>query len=163
MAFVAPALASIGGGSALAGGLAVAGLAAGAYTAVQQKRAGDVQAAALRAQAKTEAVEAGRREIERRRNLIRALASQNAAAGAAGIETSGSLEAIARRDIRDAQNDLLYSTINSEARQRALRAQASNAARVGRTNAALSLIDTADRAYRVFGGSDKKDKSKELG
>lgn len=126
-------------------------VAVGAYSAIQQKKAGDIQAAELKAQAKTEAVAAGQREIDRRRNLIRALSSQNAAAGAAGVETSGSVAAIARSDIRDASNDLLYSNMNSTARQRALRSQAGNASRIGRTNAAVSLLDSADKAYRAVG------------
>jgi hypothetical protein len=147
MAFVLPALAAVGGGSAVAGGVAVAGLAVGAYSAIQQKNLGDDQKAELKAQAKTEGVAAQQREVERRRNLIRALASQNAAAGAAGIETSGSVEALARRDIRDSHNDLLSNSINTQARQRALRSQASNAARAGRTNAATSLLDSGRQFY----------------
>lgn len=127
------------------------GVGAGVYSARQQYKVGLIQQAELKAQAKTEAVAAGQQQIERRRNLIRALSSQNAAAGAGGIETSGSVEAIARRDIRDAQNDLLVGDMNSQARQRALRSQASNAARIGRANAATSLLDTADKAYRTMG------------
>ncbi|MGH8235407.1 MAG: hypothetical protein ACREXP_00105, partial [Steroidobacteraceae bacterium] len=125
-------------------------VAVGAYSAYQTKKAGLIQQAELKAQAKTEAVAAGQQQIERRRSLIRALSSQNAAAGAAGIETSGSAEAIARRDIRDAQNDLSYGTLNSQNRQRALRSQASNAARIGNTSAATSLLDTANTTYRNF-------------
>jgi hypothetical protein len=151
MAFVAPALAAVGGGSAVAGGIAVAGLALGAMSAVQQKKAGAMQAAELKAQAKTEAVAAQQRENERRRNLIRALAAQNAAAGAAGVTTDGSVEAIARRDIRDAHNDLLYHNANTQHRQSALRAQATNAVRVANINAAGSLLDSANRAYRALG------------
>jgi hypothetical protein len=122
--------------------LAAVGLASGAYAAREQKRQGAIQSAELKAQAKTEAVAAGASALERRRALVRALSSQNAAAGAAGIETSGSVEAIARRDIRDAQNDLLYSTMNSDERQRALRAQASNAVRVANTKATVSMLDS---------------------
>lgn len=152
MAFVVPALAAVGGGSAVAGGIAVAGLAAGVYSGIQTYQAGQAQKAQLQAQAKTEGVAATQREIERRRNLIRALASQNAQAGAAGITTDGSVGAIARSDINDAQNDLLYSTANSDARQRALRGQASNAARIGTAGAATSLLDTAQTGYKSLGG-----------
>lgn len=152
MAFIPAGLAAIGGGSAVAGGVALAGLAVGAYSAIQQKNAADDQRAEIKAQAKTEALAAAQRENERRRNLIRALASQNAAAGAAAIETSGSVEALARRDIRDAHNDLLSSTANSAARQRALRSQASNAARVGRMNAATTLLDAGRRFYNASQG-----------
>lgn len=151
MAFAVPLLAAAGGGSAIAGGLALAGAAAGIYGAVQQHQAGEAQKAQLNAQAKTEAVAAQQREIERRRNLIRALSSQNAAAGAAGITTDGSVGAIMRRDIKDNQNDLLFSGVNTASRQRALRSEASNAARIGNANAATSLLDTAGKTYRALG------------
>lgn len=151
MAFVVPLLAAAGGGSAVAGGIALVGLGLGVASAVQQRNAGKDQEALLKSQAKNESIAAEQREIERRRSLVRALASQNAAAGAAGIETGGSASAIARADIRDAQNDLLYDTYNSSARQRALRSQASNAARIGNTNAAVSLLDTARTAQRELG------------
>lgn len=151
MAFIPAALAVVGGGSAIAGGVALAGAAVGIYSAIQTKKAGDLAAADLKVQAKTEEVAAKAREIDRRRNLIRALSSQNAAAGAAGVETSGSIEAIMRRDIKDAQNDLLTGNMNSQAKQRALRSQASNAQRVGTTNAVASLMDTTDKTYKALG------------
>lgn len=156
MGWVVPALAYVGGGSAVAGGVTLATLAAGAYAGIEQKKAGDAQAAQYKAEAKTEAAAAAQREVERRRNLIRALASQNAAAGAAGIQTDGSVEAVARRDIRDSQNDLLYSNLNTQARQRALRSQASNAQRAGRTAAVTSLMDTGRTAYQIGGGGGRK-------
>lgn len=143
MAFIPAAVAVL---PYVLGGAAVA---SGVMSYRESDYQGKVQAAELKAQAKTEAVAAGQQQIERRRALIRALSSQNAAAGAAAIETSGSVEAIARRDIKDAQNDLLYSTMNSDARQRALRSQASNAARIGRVNANLSLVDTAANVARA--------------
>jgi hypothetical protein len=144
MAFaaLAPALPYIIGGL---------GLAAGGYSAYQQKKIGLIQSAEIKAQAKTEAASAGQQQIERRRSLIRALSSQNAAAGAGGVETGGSVEAIARRDIRDAQNDLLVGDMNTQSRQRALRSQASNATRIGNANAATSLLDSVNNAYRVMG------------
>jgi hypothetical protein len=134
MAFAAAAVPLLLGGAAIASGV---------QSYRESKYQGEVQAQELKAQAKTEAVAAGQQQIERRRALIRALSSQNAAAGAAGIETSGSVAAIARSDIRDASNDLLYSNLNSDARQRALRSQASNARRIGNTRANMSLLDSA--------------------
>jgi hypothetical protein len=131
--------------------IAAASAAVGVYSAAKQVQIGKIQQAELKAQAKTEAVAAGQQQIERRRALIRALSSQNAAAGAAGVEFSGSLEAIARRDIRDAQNDLLVLGMNSENRQRALRSQASNATRISNANAATSLLDTINTTYKKAG------------
>lgn len=149
MAFVVPVLATLGGGSAVAGGLAVASLGVGIAGAAQQRKAGEIQSAELKVQAKTEAVAAGQQQIERRRSLLRALSSQNAAAGAGGVETSGSVEAIARRDIRDAQNDLLVDGMNTQSRQRSLRSRASNSVRIGNANAATSLLDSGKKFYEA--------------
>jgi hypothetical protein len=150
MAFL-PALAAVGGGSAVAGALTVAGAAAGVYSAVQQRQAGIEASAEAKAQAKTEEVNSNQREIDRRRDLIRALSSQNAAAAAAGADNSGSTGAIMRRDIKDAQNDLLFSSVNSDSRQRALRSRASNAVKQGNAGAATSLLDTAGKLYKKAG------------
>lgn len=127
----------------------IVSLIAGVYSSHEQRKAGVAQANQYKVEAKTEQVAAGQREIERRRNLIRALASQNAAAGAAGIETSGSAAAIYNSDINDAQNDLLYDTFNSKARQRALMARASNSVKAGNAAANASLLDTASSFYKT--------------
>ncbi len=153
MAFIVPALAAVGGGTgagaAAVGALTIAGTAAGVYGAVQARQAGLAASAEAKAQSKTELVNAQQRDIERRRDLMRTLASQNAANAAGGIENSGSVAAIMRRDIQDAQNDLLFSGANTAIRQRVLRSRASNAAKQGNANAATSLLDTAGRVYRT--------------
>lgn len=64
------------GATALAGGAA----------AVSAKRAGALQEIEHKRQAQEEETAARDREIERRRRLVQALASQNAEAGALGIE-----------------------------------------------------------------------------
>jgi hypothetical protein len=154
MAFAAPLLpllATVGGGSAIAGGIAVAGLAAGVASAAMQYKAGQAQSAQYKEQAKSEEVAAGQREIERRRSLIRALSAQNASAGAAGVETSGSIGGIIRRDIKDNQNDLLYDSANTKTRQRAFRSRASNSVTQGTIGAATSLIDTGKTYYKARG------------
>lgn len=130
-----------------AAGVAVAA-GAGIYSAYQQKKAGQIQAGELKAQARTEADAARQREIERRRDLLRALASQNAAAGAAGIETGGSLGGIIKRNIRENTNDLLVENANTQARQRALASRASNARKQGNVAATTSLLDTAASTYK---------------
>lgn len=151
MAFVAPALAAVGGGSAVAGAVTVASAAAGIYSAAQSRQAGLAASADARAQAKTETVNAQQREIDRRRDLIRALSSQNASAGAGGVETSGSVGAIMRQDINNAQNDLLFDSVNTQSRQRVLRSRASNAVKTGNASAATSLLDTAGKLYKARG------------
>lgn len=74
---------------------------------------------------------------------MRALASQNAAAGGAGIETGGSFGLLARTDIRDARNDLLVERASSAQRIRSLTSQGRNARATGNARATLTLLNTA--------------------
>jgi hypothetical protein len=149
MAFVAPILAAAGGGSAVAGGIALASAAAGVYSSVQQAKAGAAQAAQYKEAAAREADSARQDEIDRRRALVRGLAERAAYAGAAGIATDGSLGTLTRTDIKDNRNDLLVSGINSRTRQRALRGQASSARTQGNAAAVGSLLDTANDLYKA--------------
>lgn len=151
MAYVVPFLSAIGGGSAAAGGVVLATAAVGVYSAIEAKKAGDEASSEAKGAAIREGDAARGREIDRRRNLVRALASQNASAGAGGA-TGQSYEAIARSDIRDAQNDLLTDNVNSDARQRALRQRAGNFQRQGYAHAATSLLDTGSTSYNLAGG-----------
>lgn len=123
----------------LLGASAVGGVGA----AIQQRNTGIIQSNELKATARVEADAAKGREIERRRSLIRALASQNAAAGAAGVETSGSIGGIILSDIRQNEQDLLTDAAGASARQRALTVGAQNARTQGNLGAAVSLLDTA--------------------
>lgn len=135
-------------------GIASAAVSAGVgvYSAIQTKKAGQLQAEELKSQARTEGLAAKQREIERRRSLLRALSSQNAAAGAAGIETGGSFGAIVQRQIDDNANDLLVENANTSARQRAYASRASNAVSAANSSAAVSLLDTASKTYNNWPG-----------
>lgn len=85
--------------------------AAGTGAAVQSsRRAGQQAQVDSQDQARAEADNARGRELERRRALVQALSSQ-AAAGAGAV---GAYSAIARRDIKDATNDLAAGSINSQ-------------------------------------------------
>jgi hypothetical protein len=149
MAFVAPVLAAVGGGSAVAGGITLATAAAGIYSSVQQAQAGAAQKAQYKEAAAREADSARQDEIERRRELMRGLAVRNATAAAGGITTAGSVGTLTRTDIKDNRNDLLVSSLNSSTRQRALRGQGRAAATQGNTSAAVSLLDTASDLYKA--------------
>lgn len=98
-------------------------------------------------QARIEGDAAKGREIQRRQDLMRALSSQNAAAGAAGVETSGSIGGIARTNIKQNQQDLLTDAAGVGARRVALLTAGDNAQRAGNLQAAGSLLDTAGKAY----------------
>ena len=125
--------------------LAVAGL-----KAAQTYKAGQEQSIELKQQARLEQDAATQREIERRRALLRALGSQNAAAGAAGVEKGGSIGGIIRTDIKNNENDLLVSRMNSSAQYRLRMRQAANARKQGTIGAVTSLLDGGMQAYGVM-------------
>lgn len=131
--------------------LGAASVAAGAYSAYEQKKAGQQQAFQFKQEAKQEADSAREREITRRKTLLRALASQNAAAGAAGAELSGSLGNIVVKDIEEANNDLLIDNVNTSRRTRVLRGSAREAIGSANARAVGSLIDSGVSTYRSFG------------
>lgn len=143
----------------LQGGVAAAAIpwivaaasAAGAVAgAVIQRNAGIATANNAAMQARIEGDAAKQQEIQRRQNLLRALSSQNASAGAGGIETSGSVGAGIRRQINQNNNDLLSIDAGTSARQSMLASQASNARRAGNIGAAASLLDGAVKTYNAI-------------
>ena len=151
MAQFAPVLAAIGGGSAVTGAALVATVAAGSLSARQQYIAGKEAQISAKMEAKQEADAARGREIERKRSLLRALATQNAAAGAQGVAFSGGKAAIAQTDIRDAVEDLMIDRSNTSRRAFALKRSGNQAKRQGNLNATISLIDTAGNVFGQLG------------
>lgn len=151
MAFFVPVLAAVGGGSALAGGLALGAAGLGVAKAYQTYKMGEVANAEAKLASKQAGDAARGREIERKRDLLKALATQNAHAGAQGVAIQGSNEAIARADIRDARNDLLADTANTRTQQRIYRARGRNAQSEARLGAVTSLLDTATGLYKAAG------------
>jgi hypothetical protein len=128
-----------------------AGVLSGGMSAVQAHQAGVAADQSARPAAKQEKDAARGREIERRRGLLTALASQGATAGAQGVAFTGGKAAAARRDIKDARNDLLADTVNTRRNVRMLRLQGKSARQAGGFNAATSLLDTGVKAYSDFG------------
>ncbi len=151
MAFFVPALAAIGGGSALTGGLIAATAVVGGISAKAQYDAGKISEAEYKLQAKQEGDAARAREIERKRGLLRALSTQNAQAGAQGVAIQGSNAAIANRDIKDFSNDMMYDRVNTKTAQRILRSRGSNSARMGAVGAITSLVDSGTSMYQMAG------------
>ncbi len=145
MAFIVPFIPEI-----------IAGISAGGavYAANEQRKAAGVQSKELLRQAKSEELSATQQQIERRRNLLRSLGSLNAAAGASGVGLEGSVNALARADIRDASNDLLIDKSNSQQQQASLRAQAGNIRRSGTAD----FVGAAFGAATQFGQSIPKPK-----
>lgn len=158
MAFVVPVATAIGGGSLLAGSaiLATAALsvASGVISAKQQRAAGKFQEAQSEIDANAEADAAKQRQIIRKKNLLRAISSQQAAAGAGGVAFSeGSPARIAQLDIDEASIDLLVDTASSRQRQRGLRAQGRAARFAGKVGAATTLLDTAGGTIKSLTGN----------
>lgn len=133
--------------------IAAVSAAAGTAGAVMSIRAGNAQASQAKMQARSEADSAKQQEINRRQQLLRALATQNAAAGAAGIQTDGSFGAGLRRQINQNQNDLLTIDSNNSSRQAQLAAYASNARAAGIGGAVTSVLDGAVGAMKAAPGS----------
>lgn len=141
MAFMAAALPYILAGTAVVGGaLAVKGQHDAGVATDQQNKF----------QARTEADAAKGREIARRQDLMRALSTQNAAAGAGGVETSGSIGGTARTDIKQNRQDLMYDAAGVGSRRSALLAAGSNARLSGNLAAAGSLFDTGYKVASAF-------------
>lgn len=115
-------------------------VASGVYSAQQQKAAGKAANAEAQIAANREGDAARGREIERRRALLRAISSQNAAAGAGGVSVN---EATLGADLMYATDDLMTDRSNTLQTQSLLRLQGSNAKRAGKVGAYTTLLDTA--------------------
>lgn len=151
MAVMVPILAAAGGGSAVLGGTLLGATAlSGGLAAYGQYQAGQAASAQYRAQARQEQTAARESEIQRRRDLLRALATQNAQAGAQRVAFSGGKAAIAAYDVAQAKRDTLVAQVNSSTKIAALKSAASNAAFQGKVGAAASLLDTATNITKTI-------------
>lgn len=117
----------------IAAGAAAAGAAAGTY---ESYSAGQDAKAEDKIKATQAGLEAGQKQIDLRQNMLRALASQNVAAGAGGIGTGGSFGANVNRQITQNQSDLAVTRENG-AVQSGLLTQAGNNAAASGTIAAV--------------------------
>lgn len=128
-------------------------LAAGGASYVSQRRAGAMQKLAYQEQAKDEEFAARDREIERRRRLVQAIASQNAEAGAIGIDpTTGSRRAILLEDTRRARLDDLSDRAMNTRRGASLRSAGREARTQSNIQAGATLFDTASSAVNAWPG-----------
>ncbi len=120
--------------------LAAAGAVVGA---VATHQSGEAQKADAAMKSRQAGLEAGQKQINIRQNMLKALASQNAAAGAAGIGTGGSLGAGVQRQITQNQNDLLTLKTNTGTQQELYTMQGNAAETAGNLKAGSSLLDFA--------------------
>ncbi len=142
----APTIATGAAGMSV-GQMALLGVSAASAigSGMAQHEAGQAAKAQYKEQARQEAGAARQREIERRRDLISALASQNAAAGAAGVSTRAGtgLAGIAQYDINQTRRDSLVDRVNTGRSRNVLLKAGKNAQTMGNIGAATSLLDSA--------------------
>lgn len=118
-------------------------LAAGAGGAIAQRRAGQYQDIQYRQQAQQEQDASRDREIDRRRRLVSALASQNAEAGALGAAPGvGSRAAIALTDARRAGYESLADRASTNRRSLLLRSAGREARKQGNLGAFATAAET---------------------
>lgn len=114
------------------------------------RAAGKAQEIETQIAAKSEGDAARQREIQRKKNLLRAISSQTASAAAAGVSLEGSPMSLINLDIAESKEDYDIDSVNTKTRQRALRFQGSNARTGANAAANASLLDTAGRTAGMF-------------
>ena len=122
------------------------------YSAYQTHEAGVAQSNMDKQKARVAAMQATQQQIDQRQNMLKALATQNAAAGAGAIGTGGatSFGANVKRQISQQQNDLLVSRANSSAQTSLLDQAAGNAIDTGNAAAVGGLVKSA---YGIYTGT----------
>jgi hypothetical protein len=126
---------------------------AAASTAVAAKSAHDqgvVQAATAKEQALTDQQSLQQKELDRRRQLVSALASQNAAAGAYGVQTDGSLGASMNYQISQEQQDALATSAGASATSEMLTDQGRNAMLGANATAAGDVASGITKTYSLL-------------
>lgn len=99
-------------------------------------------------------LDAASKSIQIRQNMMQALASQNARAGAAGIGTGGSFGAGIQRQITQNQNDLLTNSANVSTQQQLFGMAGASAEQQGNIQAGASLLDFAgSNSAKTIAGS----------
>ncbi len=128
---------------AAAGTAVTAGVSA--YAAHQQ---GVAEANLDKQKARAAAIDEGQKQIDIRRNMLRAMASQNAGTlGAIGTGSGTSFGANTRRQLTEEQNDLLVSKANSSAQVSLFDSAASASRAAGNITGAADIFKAAPSVY----------------
>lgn len=114
----------------------------------QQKRAaGKIAEMEAKTAARAEDLAATQREVERKRALAEALASQNAMAGAGGIAAfEGSPLTILQEDIKRAETASERDLLETRLRKRAIRARGRVARKQANLSATIGLLQAGQAA-----------------
>ncbi len=134
--------AGIGFGTAaqIASGVSAVGSAYG------QHKAGIAQKNEAVMKSRQAGLDAASKAIAIRQNMLKALASQNAYAGQAGIGTGGGFGANVNRQITQNQSDLMGLSADTSAQQSLYAQQGNNALAAGNLEAGKSLLDIPKNA-----------------
>ena len=128
----------------------VLGIISGVKEAELHRFAGKAEQLQSVIDAAAEGDAARNRAILRKKNLLRAISSQQAKVGAAGIAFSeGSPARIAQLDIDEATEDLLIDTASTRQAQRQRLAQGRAARFVGKQKSTITLLDTAAKTLDI--------------
>ena len=135
---------------------AAATVASAGMAAYESHVQGVQQANADQQKARAASIQATQQQITMRQNMLRALASQNAGTlGAIGAGGASSFAANARRQISQAQNDLLVSNANASAQISLLDQNASEASATGAVNGAIDLAGGIAKAAPMFASASQ--------
>ena len=134
--------------SANAGTIAtVAGAAGAGLSAYESHQQGVAASNMAKQKARVEALNAQQQQIDMRQKMLRALASQNAGTlGAVATGAATSFGANTRRQITQAQNDLLVNQANASAQASLLDQQAQNDIAAGNAGAAVDIFKGVSQA-----------------
>lgn len=124
-------------------------LASGAVSAVGQREGSIASSVDSKQRAMQAQLEAGQKQIGIRENMLKALSSQNAAAGVGGVGTGGSFGANVNRQISQNSNDLLALDANTSAQTSQYKSQASAAINQGYAQMGTSIFDAASGAMKA--------------
>lgn len=118
-------------------------------TAYEQHVSGVAASNQAKDKARIASDQATQQQINQRQNLLKALASQNAQAGAGGIGTGGSFGANVQRQITQNQNDLLVTSAGASAQIQGYNQQAHSDITQGNIGAGTSLLDGAAKVAKL--------------
>jgi hypothetical protein len=126
---------------------AAATVASAGYAAYESHEQGIQASNVAKAKARQEQISESQKQIQMRQNMLRALAAQNAGTlGAVGTGGATSFGANARRQINQAQNDLLVSKSNASAQISLLDQAAASDVAAGNAGAAQDIMGGLSKA-----------------
>lgn len=132
--------------------LLFATLAAGALQARGQQVAGEQQEIEFEQEAEEEKLSAEAEELERRQKLNKALAANAVSMATSGISGEGTPESISLENARQVSTSEGMIGLSNRLKQAQLKRQGSNAASIGKIQAASTLLKSGTNAASLMKG-----------